>query len=240
MWAKQKGFTIVELLIVIVVIAVLASMTTVAFSGIRDRATNSRIMTAVGQVEKFVKLYYSNTGAPLELDKQIAADAGVNGNSGTINMGGACIANKWPDSSQMSSEGGFNKARYCTSMYTDHIYGINAITENFETVINNSSLSSSLPSMGHFPRVIINTPDWGGNNTDWEFRGVRYAYNASTAMPKSYLYYPVVGKACFQGDISVTASATAYGEGWYGAEPTTVGGDYTNNNTQYCMRIIKY
>jgi prepilin-type N-terminal cleavage/methylation domain-containing protein len=39
MWAqKQKGFTIVELLIVIVVIAILASVTVVAFNGIQERA----------------------------------------------------------------------------------------------------------------------------------------------------------------------------------------------------------
>jgi prepilin-type N-terminal cleavage/methylation domain-containing protein len=39
MWAqKQKGFTIVELLIVIVVIGVLAAITVVAFNGIQERA----------------------------------------------------------------------------------------------------------------------------------------------------------------------------------------------------------
>ena len=37
-WAKSSGFTIVELLIVIVVIAVLASITVVAFNGIQERA----------------------------------------------------------------------------------------------------------------------------------------------------------------------------------------------------------
>lgn len=40
MWAqnKQKGFTIVELLIVIVVIAILATISIVAYNGIQDRA----------------------------------------------------------------------------------------------------------------------------------------------------------------------------------------------------------
>lgn len=37
-WAKSPGFTIVELLIVIVVIAVLAAITVVAFNGIQERA----------------------------------------------------------------------------------------------------------------------------------------------------------------------------------------------------------
>lgn len=45
MWAKQKttqrGFTIVELLIVVVVIAILAAITIVAFNGIQERARQS-------------------------------------------------------------------------------------------------------------------------------------------------------------------------------------------------------
>lgn len=46
-WApKQKGFTIVELLIVIVVIAILAAITIVAYNGISQRAKNSAIVSA--------------------------------------------------------------------------------------------------------------------------------------------------------------------------------------------------
>ena len=42
---RPDGFTIVELLIVIVVIAILAAITIVAFNGIQDRARNSSIQT---------------------------------------------------------------------------------------------------------------------------------------------------------------------------------------------------
>lgn len=56
MWAKhaQKGFTIVELLIVIVVIAILAAITIVAFSGIQDRARQSKINSDLGMLEKAI------------------------------------------------------------------------------------------------------------------------------------------------------------------------------------------
>lgn len=47
-----KGFTIVELLIVIVVIAILAAISVVAYNGIQNRAKNSQTVSAV-------KAYYS-------------------------------------------------------------------------------------------------------------------------------------------------------------------------------------
>ena len=63
MSAKQGGgFTIVELLIVIVVIAILAAMTVVAFNGVQARAENSKTLAAVDQYSKALQLYKTNTG----------------------------------------------------------------------------------------------------------------------------------------------------------------------------------
>lgn len=63
-WAKkQTGFTIVELLIVIVVIAILAAITIVAFNGIRQRAEDASVKTNVSQATKQLKLFaVMNTG----------------------------------------------------------------------------------------------------------------------------------------------------------------------------------
>jgi type II secretion system protein G len=60
MWAKQKqsGFTIVELLIVIVVIAVLASITIVAYNGIQQRARDSQRRSDITALAKALELYY--------------------------------------------------------------------------------------------------------------------------------------------------------------------------------------
>lgn len=59
MWAKQKrsGFTIVELLIVIVVIAILAAITIIAYNGITDRAGKSAATAALSEAIKKVALY---------------------------------------------------------------------------------------------------------------------------------------------------------------------------------------
>jgi len=64
-WARQKqsGFTIVELLIVIVVIAILAAITIVAYNGIQQRANNSRRVADIQAAAKAVNLYYAQNGA---------------------------------------------------------------------------------------------------------------------------------------------------------------------------------
>lgn len=64
MWAKRKhsGFTIVELLIVIVVIAILAAITIVAYNGIQQRARDSQRQSDVKTIVKALELYYVDNG----------------------------------------------------------------------------------------------------------------------------------------------------------------------------------
>jgi len=54
---KQSGFTIVELLIVIVVIGILAAITIVAFNGVQNKAKASAAQSAVSQANKKVLTY---------------------------------------------------------------------------------------------------------------------------------------------------------------------------------------
>jgi prepilin-type N-terminal cleavage/methylation domain-containing protein len=59
MWAKQKqpGFTIVELLIVIVVIGILAAITIVAYNGIQERARAGSLSSALSQAAKKIAVW---------------------------------------------------------------------------------------------------------------------------------------------------------------------------------------
>jgi len=54
---RRHGFTIVELLIVIVVIGILAAITIVAFNGVQKRAQNSAAQSAVAQANRKVMTY---------------------------------------------------------------------------------------------------------------------------------------------------------------------------------------
>ena len=56
----QNGFTIVELLIVVVVIAILAAITIVSYNGITSRANDSAAKTSAVSVQKKAELYASD------------------------------------------------------------------------------------------------------------------------------------------------------------------------------------
>ncbi len=77
-WAlqKQKGFTIVELLIVVVVIAILAAITIVAYSGITNRSKQAAVATMAAQVQKKLAVYAATNG---DRYPDTLAQADVNG-----------------------------------------------------------------------------------------------------------------------------------------------------------------
>lgn len=59
---KQRGFTIVELLIVIVVIAILAAISIVAYNGIQNRAKNTKLQSTIVNIQKKIEAYNAEFG----------------------------------------------------------------------------------------------------------------------------------------------------------------------------------
>ena len=63
MKVTKSGFTIVELLIVIVVIAILAAITIVAYNGIQSRSRDTKRTQDVAQIQKALELYRVKNGS---------------------------------------------------------------------------------------------------------------------------------------------------------------------------------
>ncbi len=75
-WAKkQTGFTIVELLIVVVVIAILAAITIVAYNGITNRTKESSVMSSVSQALRKIETFKS--ASQTESYPTSAGEAGI-------------------------------------------------------------------------------------------------------------------------------------------------------------------
>ena len=62
MYKKASAFTIVELLVVIVIIAILAAISIVAYTGIQDRAKATQIVSMYNSVDKAFRLVAIDKG----------------------------------------------------------------------------------------------------------------------------------------------------------------------------------
>jgi general secretion pathway protein G len=60
---SKSGFTIVELLMVIVVIGILAAITVVAYTGIQQRGRDAQRKSDIASIVKALELYYADNGS---------------------------------------------------------------------------------------------------------------------------------------------------------------------------------
>ena len=60
---KRSGFTIVELLIVIIVIAVIATITIVAYTGVQNQAIDAKVRNDLVNISKKFELYHMDNGS---------------------------------------------------------------------------------------------------------------------------------------------------------------------------------
>ena len=94
---KAHGFTIVELLIVIVVIAILAAISIAAYTNIQQRAKNTAIINAASQSLNMIQAYIAEYGTyPVTGNACITVDSECQTNTGS--PGSKILANSTFDS----------------------------------------------------------------------------------------------------------------------------------------------
>lgn len=71
---KQSGFTIVELLIVIVVIGILAALVITTFTGIQQKGRNTERTTDIKAIHGQIEAYFAQSGAYPTLAQMNEAD----------------------------------------------------------------------------------------------------------------------------------------------------------------------
>jgi prepilin-type N-terminal cleavage/methylation domain-containing protein len=75
---QQEGFTLIELMIVIVILGVLAGIVLFAVGGITDRGTSAACKTDVSTIETGVEAYFAKTGSyPADLVPSLTDPAGT-------------------------------------------------------------------------------------------------------------------------------------------------------------------
>lgn len=104
---KQRGFTIVELLIVIVVIGILAAITIVAFNGVQARAADAQKAMIASTVQKSLENYFTlNSSYPGTSSLGSEADLQLLGLHRTDVALSGCplqgVQGGWPDASTCS------------------------------------------------------------------------------------------------------------------------------------------
>lgn len=93
---SKKGFTIVELLIVIVVIGILASITIVAFNGVQARANTTAVTSDLTTFKKKIELQKLQPGTSdlyptaepglISLEMKVSSSSYMTGSSAGINL----------------------------------------------------------------------------------------------------------------------------------------------------------
>ena len=141
----RHGFTIVELLIVIVVIAILATITIVAYNGIQQRATTTKTKSMVKQAVTALEAYKVVNGHYPEVD-----DDGLGGE--------ACLGSGYPG-------GVCGEVHGCGAQLDGDIVESAALNNQLS-----SFLQSTLPAI-NFPDFTASLGDGCGAT----YNGVRYS-----------------------------------------------------------------
>lgn len=183
MWVKNKqqiGFTIVELLIVIVIIGILAAITIVAYNGTQARARDSQRMTDLRSIQKALELYKVQNGSypPTNATTAAICASHTNGYSYSDATDGTWLSNLV--TSKVLSKAPISPDNGCTHHYsylyvTASSYGCTGLrTANYYILqIAGTDGAAGIPSdavTGTWRPCTGATAGWGTSSTNWTFQ----------------------------------------------------------------------
>ena len=148
----QKGFTIVELLIVIVVIGILAAITIVAYNGIQNRAKVAAVQADLtGAAKTLEQAKYANAASSgVEQYPALLSNAGLKASSGTT-FSNYIVSTTTP-------------ANFCvTATNGTTVYSISSTSAG---PVEGTCVTNQSSNPGFETNVTSNTVDMGGTGTD--------------------------------------------------------------------------
>ena len=178
---RRRGFTIVELLIVIVVIAILAAITIVAYNGIQNRAKQSAAQSRLTQANKKI-LSFAATHSDVYPEDLTEAEV---------------------DNSD-------NSLQYSVNNTPPRTYGLTITTGTFSYFVTNASSSpvaggyqghgqggvAAITNLVTNPSFEVNSTGWGGNGTasvtstnEQAYSGTRSLKVTTTGTTNAGTYY---------------------------------------------------
>ncbi len=134
---QERGFTIVELLIVIVVIGILAGITIVAYSGITLRANQSKIVQNAASVKSVAEAMNADNGFYPALAVGTSANYGLTGGSASTKLpSGVTVVPDAATSPITSASGTATVAYACLTTCTNSTGGRIAYWDPVNAAIN--------------------------------------------------------------------------------------------------------
>ena len=176
---KKSGFTIVELLIVIVVIAILAAITIVAYNGIQDRAKASMAAQALSNAAKKIKYWQAEQDTALAPSS--LSTVGVNDTSDITyqytqgSNGDFCIT--------ATAQGKSYKAS--SSNTTSTPGGCAGHGQNGIAAVTNLTHAGAIAARGSLSLYNKTNISWGGQVWDVEFTALTSTHGARAIYTQS-------------------------------------------------------
>ncbi|MBH1980244.1 prepilin-type N-terminal cleavage/methylation domain-containing protein [Candidatus Saccharibacteria bacterium] len=181
----SSGFTVVELLVVIVVIGILAAVSIVAFTGVRQHATDTSQVAAVGNWEKVLKAYYARYN---KLPTITSTSMPPSMFGGTPVDRAVCLGRSYP------ADGYFGNGE-CLSIFMGKA---GAVDTPFMNQIETMATVNGL----NMERIGAEVEE-DGVQYSFVTRGAALLADPNDSAATARIFYGIMGKKCEAGDESV-------------------------------------